>query len=185
MNFSDLNLNKNYLTSTKYFIYKDKDIDVEHKINVNKHISTQDKYDLFEVTFQKAEVDGKYQELLLDAFFHLNIVYLYTDIEFSAEDRADELELYDKLENSGIIDNVIAIIEETEEYTNLRNMFMQQLERNIKYKESAAATLRSFVQDLPKSAEAAKNIVDNFNPDDYKNVVDFAMAANAGRPVNQ
>lgn len=62
---------------------------------------------------------------------------------------------------------------------------MQQLERNIKYKNSAAATLRSFVQDLPKSAEAAKEIVDGFNPDDYKNVVDFAMAANAGRPVNQ
>ena len=95
------------------------------------------------------------------------------------------MELYDILEDNGIIDNVIAIMEQTGEYTNLKNLFMQQLNRNVKYKGSAAAVLSSLALDLPKSAEAAKDIVENWDLDKYKNVVEFAQAANAGRPVNE
>ena len=182
MNFKDLNLSKSYLTDTKTFIYTDKN-NVQHEVTVNKHISTRDKYDLFETAFQKAQVNGKYQELLLDVFFHLNIVYLYTDIEFSDEDRLDELELFDILEQNGIIDKVVYILTEDDEYNNLKELFVQQLERNIKYNGSAAAVLRTLTLDLPRNAEAAKKIVDGFNADDYKNVVEFAQMANMGRPI--
>lgn len=184
MNFKDLNLKKDYLTRTKSFVYTDKD-NIQHEIAVKSTIPVRDKYDLFQVTFQKSQINGQYNELLLEVFFHLNILYLYTDIEFSIEDRVDEMELYDILEDNGIIDNVIAIMEQTGEYTNLRNLFMQQLNRNVKYKGSAAAVLSSLALDLPKSAEAAKDIVENWDLDKYKNVVEFAQAANAGHPVNE
>ena len=46
----------------------------------------------------------------LDAYFHLNIIYLYTDIEFDEEDKEDELELYDKLEANKVILPVLGAI---------------------------------------------------------------------------
>lgn len=182
MNFKDLNLKKDYLTNQKSFIYTDKD-DVKHQVHVKQTLPIRDKFDLFEIAFQKAEINGQYNELLLDVFFHLNIVYLYTDIEFSEEDRLDEMELYDMLEHNNIFEQVIAIMQETNEYSELRRLFIEQLNRNIKYKGSAAAMLQTLVQDLPKSAQAAKNIVDNFNANDYKEVVEFAQMANGGRPI--
>lgn len=182
MNFKDLNLKKDYLTNSKSFVYTDKD-NIKHQISVKTTIPVADKFDLFEITFQKAEINGQYNELLLEVFFHLNMIYLYTDIDFSAEDRLDQMELYDILENNSIIDNIIAIMEQTSEYTNLKNLFIQQLNRNVKYKGSAAGVLQTLVQDLPRSAQAAKNIVDGFNVDDYKNVVEFAQMANGGRPI--
>lgn len=182
MNFKDLNLKKDYLTNQKSFIYTDKD-NIKHQVHVKQTLPIRDKFDLFEIAFQKAEINGQYNELLLDVFFHLNIVYLYTDIEFSDEDRLDEMELYDMLEHNNIFEQVIAIMQETNEYSELRRLFIEQLNRNIKYKGSAAAMLQTLVQDLPKSAQAAKNIVDGFNANDYKEVVEFAQMANGGRPI--
>ena len=98
MNFTDLNLQKNDSVST--FTIN------EQQINVIQYLPVEDKYDLMAITLQKAEEDGLYNELLLDVFFHLNIIYLYTDIDFSADDRDDELALYDILEANDIIDKV-------------------------------------------------------------------------------
>ena len=183
MNFKDLKLNKSLLdTYNSPYIYTDNQ-GVEHEITIKKTLPVFQKYDIISISLQKAENNGIYNELLLDVFFHLNIIYSYTNIEFDIEDRIDEMELYDILQSNQIIDNVIAHMEETNEYSNLRQMLMNQLDRNSKAKGTAAAALRTLVQDLPASAQAAKNVVENFNPNDYKQVLDFAMAANGGRPI--
>lgn len=183
MEFKDLNLNKSFLNeyNTPY-IYKDSQ-GVEHQITVRKTIPVSEKNDIIEITLQKSEMDGIYKELLLDIFFHLNIIYSYTNIDIPVEERVDEMGLYDLLEGNGIINGVVSSMEQTNEYSQLRRMFIDQLNRNTKAKGTAAAVLRTLVSDLPASAQAAKNIVDGFNPDDYKQVVNFAMAANAGRPI--
>ena len=175
MNFTDLNLQKNDSVST--FTIN------EQQINVIQYLPVEDKYDLIAITLQKAEEDGLYNELLLDVFFHLNIIYLYTDIEFNAEDREDELVLYDILEANDVIDKVIANMQEGE-YEALREVLERMLTLKLTYGNSAAAVMRTFVQDLPKNAAAAKEIVDNFDPKQYQSVVDFATAANGGRNIN-
>ena len=114
MNFTDLKLNTD-LNSVSSFTINDQ------QINVKQFLPVEDKYDLIAITLQKAEEDGLYNELLLDVFFHLNIIYLYTDIEFNAEDREDELVLYDILEANDVIDKVIANMQEGE-YEALREV---------------------------------------------------------------
>lgn len=182
MNFKDLNLKK-FSIEKKSFILIDKNNN-QHEINVNQFISSKDKKDLIDITLQKADKNGNYDELLLDIYFHLNLIYLYTDIDFDIEDRIDELDLYDILDQNDIINQTIANMKDGE-YEELRHELLAQKEFNMKYRNSAAAVLRSFIQDLPESVAAAKEVVDGFNPDDYKNVVNFAIAANAGRPINQ
>ena len=50
------------------------------QVNVKKYLPVSDKIDLIQVALQKAEEDDIYNEMKLDVYFHLNIVYLYTDI---------------------------------------------------------------------------------------------------------
>ena len=43
--------------------------------------------------------------------------------------------------------------------------------------------LQSVIQDLPKNAQMAADIVNNFDKSKYQAVVDFATAANGGRNI--
>ena len=53
----------------------------------------------------------------------------------------------------------------------------------MKYNTTMAALIKNVIQDLPKNAEIAKNIVDAFNPEQYKEVLRFAEHANGDRPI--
>ena len=43
--------------------------------------------------------------------------------------------------------------------------------------------LNKVMEDLPANAEAAAKIVENFDPNQFKAVVDFARYANGGRDI--
>ena len=52
-------------------------------IEVLKYLPIEDKYDLIMITLQKAEEDGIYNDIKLDMYFHLNLVYMYTNLSFT------------------------------------------------------------------------------------------------------
>ena len=151
------------------------------EINVKKYLPISDKIDLVQIALQKAEEDGVYNQIKLDMFFHLNIIYLYTDIEISQEEREDEYMLYDILESNDIIDQVVAAI--GSDYSELKDYLIEMMSDTLNYKNTAAAVLTRIIQDLPKNAAAAKEIVDSFDREKYENVRDFAIAANGGRNI--
>ena len=157
-------------------------VKLQNGIQVKKWIPISDKIDLIQIALQKSEEDGIYNEVKLDCYFHLNIIYLYTDIDFSAEDREDEMKLYDILEHNDIIDQVIAAIGE-DEYTTLEDYLFEMKSNYLTYKNTAAAVLNKIIQDLPKNAAAAKEIMDSFDPEKYQMVENFAIAANGGRNI--
>lgn len=176
MKFSDLKLN----TAIEE---KELVLSSGEKILVKSTIPVSDKIDLIQIALQKAEEDGIYNQIKLDIYFHLNLLYLYTDIEFSTEDREDEMRLYDILENNGVIVDVISAIGE-EEYEGLVNYLEDIKKANLKYKNTAAAVLTRIIQDLPKNAAAAKEIVDSFDTKKYPEMINFITAANGGRNIN-
>lgn len=172
--FSDLNINiEEKITS---FNFNGK------TVQVRSYIPIRDKYDLVMVTLQKSKEEGLYNPIKIDMFFHLHLIYMYTDIRFSDEDRKNEEVLYDKLVDSGFMNEFLSYMNE-EEY-NLLSSYVQSLVKdNLKYRNSAAAVIQSLIQDLPANAEAARKIVDSFDPEKYQEVIKFAEAANGGRPV--
>lgn len=172
MQYKDLNLKTNQETK------KVSGLDIQ----VLQYLPIQDKIDLIDIALQKAERDGVYNEMRLEMYFNLYIVYLYTDIVFDEEDRADEFTLYNELESNNVISKVIATIPE-EEYDNLFDTLQIVKKNNTKYKNSVASVLNSFIKDLPKNAESAMNIMQNFNPNDYQEIQNFVRKANADRPI--
>lgn len=154
----------------------------EKTIQVKSYLPISDKMDVVQITIQKAD-NGRYiDQLALDMFFELNLVYSYSNIEVTQEDRDDQFALYDRWTQDGTINTVIAAIPDGE-YNKLREAVDATIEDLMSYRGTAAAVVNSFIQDLPRNAKIAKEIVDSFDPEKYKEVVEFAKAANGGRSI--
>lgn len=174
MQYKDLKLKKNIPVD----ILKWED----NEIKIKNGLGADEIYDIVMITLQKSAEGGIYNPLKIDMYYHLNLVYAMTDIEFSAEDREDEVELYNELELSGFME---AFLEKVS--PKLYEYMVDSIEKTADilehYNVSAASVFKNFVEDLPANAEAAQAIVDNFNPEKYQAVVDFAKAANGNRPI--
>ena len=175
MKYSDLNLKIN----TETTVIK---INDNTEIEVLQYLPVEDKIDLIQIALQKSLENGIYNEIKLDMYFNLYIVYMYSNLEFTDEEKEDEFKLYNKLKSNDIIAHVIAGMDEGE-YDCLLDYLKSMQENNESYKKSAAALFQTFIQDMPKNAAAAAEIVDNFDKEKYKNVIDFAKSANGNRPI--
>ena len=153
-----------------------------NEIEVLDYLPIEDKYDLIMITLQKSLEDGYYNPIKIDEFFHLHLIYMYTNINFTEKQKEDEHKLYDSLKSNGLIDAFIEQMNEFD-YSELFNMLDDTKNELINYKHSASALIQSMIMDLPKQAEAAKQIVDSFDAEKYQNVINFAKAANGGREI--
>ena len=153
------------------------------KVEVLQYLPIEDKYDLIMITLQQAKEGNIYNPVKLEMYFNLNLVYSYTNISFTEKQREDEAKLYDTLVSSGFLNPVIEAIPD-DEYNELRNcieILEEKLENNEK---SFAAKLADFMEELPNKMQEAAKIAKNFDPEQFKNVINFATAANGGRPID-
>ena len=174
INFQDLNIKMDIAKKTFDF----NGVTIE----VSQYASIKDKYDIIMTALQKSDEKGIYNIVKMQMYFELNIVYIYTNLTFSSEDRADEAELYDKLMVSGLLEKILKEIPE-EEYNEMYNNLTELYSLIMKYRNTAGAVIQSMIRDLPKQAAAAKDIVDNFDPSKFQSIMNFVTAANGGRPI--
>lgn len=152
-------------------------------IEVLNYLPVDDKYDLVMVTLQKAEEDGIYNPIKLDMYFHLHMIYMYSNLSFTEKQKENESKLYDALKSNGFLNAFLATVP-SDEYQELFSYIDEIMEDTLTYKNTAGAVLQSIIQDLPKNAQAAADIVNAFDKNKYQAVVDFANAANGGRNIN-
>jgi len=152
------------------------------KVEVLQYLPAQDKYDLLMVTLQKSLENGAYNEFKLNLYFELNLVYMYTNISFTEKQREDEFKLYDTLKSNGFYELFFQAINE-DEYNELFAQLNAIKEASSAHRMSAGALISQLIDDLPANAEAAAKIVENFDPKQFKAVVDFATYANGGRNI--
>jgi len=90
------------------------------------------------------------------------------------------MKLYDALSSNGILEKIIEAMNE-QEYNFLYDALENIIAQTDEYKKSAAAVINKMVNDMPRNAEKAAEIVENFNPDKYKGLMNTAIKA--GMPV--
>ena len=59
----------------------------------------------------------------------------------------------------------------------------EEASKKMESKRSVASIITSLINDLPSQAQAAMDIVENYDKDKFKNVIEFAEYANGGRPI--
>lgn len=159
INFKDIDFNQSIDKTNKVINFNG------NEIQIVNYLSASDKYDfIMNVVFKSLDGDGIFDIFRADVYFNLNIIYLYTNIIFTAEDRANEFELYDTLKRSGLIDAVKAEIDEVELET-LHSYILQTQSRVTSYNRTTAATINNFLKTLPEKLEKVKEFINNFDPD--------------------
>ena len=148
------------------------------KIEVLKYLPIEDKNDLIHIALQNAEEDGIYNDILLEMYFNLYIIYFYTNINFTDKQKEDPAKLYDQMQSNGLITSVIEAMD-NDEYANLLTSLEVIRDANLTYKNTAGAVLQTIIQDLPRNAAAAAEIVNNLNPENFKEVQRLAQLANS------
>lgn len=172
LNYADLKLKKDI--SISMFDWNGKTVEVK------KYLPVDSVYDIIMITLQKSYEDGIYNPIKLDVYFHLNLIYLYTNLVFTEEEREDEFKLYDELYSSGFIKKFLEFID-SNEYSEMQDNISEIINYNMEYRNSAASVMRKFIDDLPENAATAAKIVENFDPEKYQAVIDFTKAANNGK----
>ena len=147
----------------------------DKEIEVKQYLPAEDKYDLIMISLQQSKENGIYNDFKLDMFLHLNLVFMYTNLTFTDKQRENLPGLYDILETNGIINLVVKNIPE-EELSNIYAAISEIKDSLVAYENSFAGVANNFITNLPENAQAAADIVDNFDPEKYSEVVNFAKA---------
>lgn len=154
------------------------------EVTVKQYLPLADKVDFCQMLIQQAKDQrGILNEVALNSLFQLYLVLYYTDYEFSEEELVDHFALYDKLYKDNVIAEVMNAIP-NQEYDNLYRDINRQIAREEFFANSVGYQIADFVNKLPEQMEKVAEIVNNFDPEKYQNVIDFATAANGGRNIN-
>ena len=152
-------------------------------INILQYLPVRDKNDLVQIALQNSRENGVINEIKLEIYFNIYIVYFYTDLIFSDEEKADPGQLYDELQSNGILTRILGAMNQNE-YNNLVDYLERIRASQDAYENSAAGVIKMFVQDLPKNATEAAELLKNVDLSKYEQVNKFAEAANGGRPIS-
>ena len=176
MKYSDLNLHLNKDVKT---------ISIQPGVDINilKYLPIEDKNNIIYFALKNSEDNGTYNLCLLDMWFKMYIIISYTDIIFTEDQKAQIEIIYDELNSNGILDAIIRAID-PEEYGWLTKQLQDALEIGLKYKSTIASVLHDFIQNLPKNAEQAKDLINGFNPEQFTNAMNFFKAINGNQPIN-
>ena len=164
MKFSDMNMITN---EPKTLLYNRKSIEVK------QYLPLADKMNILEMVIQTADVGTILNTLVVDAVFEVYLLFKYTDIEFTDEEKKDILNIYDVLENTGLIEEVIKTIPESE-YEMLRSNLELMIEDYKDYRNSAKGCVDAISIFAPTAAEKFNEEVEKIDTEKLENVTNLA-----------
>lgn len=140
------------------------------------YLPIQDKLDLVNIAIAKSR-DGynNINRYLARQLMNLYIVIMYTNISFTEKQKENEYKLYDILKSNQIIETVLKSIP-SQEYLELQALLEMLIEDEKNMNKSIAGAINNLLENLPKSAEAAQDIINSFDQEKYGQVLDLAKS---------
>ena len=144
--------------------------------SVIDYLPIQDKLDLVNIAIAKSR-DGynNINRYLAKELMNLYIVIMYTNISFTEKQKKNEYKLYDILKSNQVIETVIKAIPQ-QEYLELQTLLEMLIEDEKNMNKSIAGAINNLLENLPKSAEAAQDIINSFDQEKYGQVLDLAKS---------
>ena len=144
--------------------------------SVVDYLPIQDKLDLVNIAIAKSR-DGynNINRYLAKELMNLYIVIMYTNISFTEKQKENEYKLYDILKSNQVIETVIKAMPQ-QEYLELQTLLEMLIEDEKNMNKSIAGAINNLLENLPKSAEAAQDIINSFDQEKYGQVLDLAKS---------
>lgn len=137
---------------TKLSLTKNQDVKIlnwnNQDIEIKQYLSVKDKMELVSNVLNYSH-DGESNfanPIKLDVYTTLEILYFYTNINFTDKQKEDALKLYDLFIGNGLYSKIIELIP-TEEYYDLLNTIQESVEAIYAYQNSVMGILDNVVND--------------------------------------
>lgn len=168
--FTKLGLTKN--TNVGSFEWNDQTIEVK------AYLPIQEKLDLIATVINNCQDENNFiNEGKMSLFMSLEIVYRYTNINFTEKQKSDPAKLYDLLAGSGFFDDMFAVMPQGEykciaiwldktanhiyNYRNSIYGILDALKQDYSNLEFDAESIREKIAD-PNTLELLKSVLTNF-----------------------
>lgn len=168
--------------NTGFVTVNTKEIGIDDNFKVRLYLPIKDKYDIIDIVLQNSQENAVFNPIKMDMYFNTYLVFSYTDIEFSDEEKIDIEDTYDRLCRSGLLDLVLKNILESE-YKYLYDSLLTLSKDRTQFNSTTSAMIQSLINNLPEQAAAVENIIKNFDEEKFQRVIDFATAANGNRDI--
>ena len=136
------------------------------EIEVFQYLPVLEKYKLINLSLSESLENNIYNPIKIEVFFNLNLVFNYTALNFTVDELLDPYDLFDKLEQNGVIEKVAATIPETE-YKYLLENLITTMTRNSQYIQSVAASLDVVFEKLPKLTTGMEELNENIKSGNF------------------
>ena len=138
VSFTKLGLKKNEEIKTIKF----NDIEIE----VKQYLPTNDKLALISNVINNSHSTNYANPVLIEVMGSLEIIYTYTNINFTDKQKEDPMKLYDLLNSSGLIDAIVSAIPQVE-YETVIDGISDTVEAVYAYENSAMGILNTISKD--------------------------------------
>ena len=150
VSFTKLGLKIN--NATKSIMVADQEIEIKQYLPIN------DKLELISRVINSSADDMKFYNVgKMEIFLNLEILYTYTNINFTEKQKEDVCKLFDLVESSGLLNKILDNIPETE-IDFIRNTILDTVENIYKYQNSIMGILDTVVTDYSDLEFDAKNL---------------------------
>ena len=127
-------------------------------IEVKQYLPISDKINIITNVIENSADDNNFANpVKVEVFANLEIMYAYTNINFTDKQKEDPTKLYDLLEENGVIAEVIAAIPENE-YALLLGWIDETIESFYKYRNSVLGILDTISADYSNLSLDATNL---------------------------
>lgn len=169
--FSKLGLTKDKLDEFQTVEFNDQTVEVK------QYLPIAEKAELISRVLNNSVDDdaGYYNNLKLDMWLALEIVYAYSNISFTEKQKSDPMKLYDLLSSNKLLNLIIGLVPESEFYY-LTKVTHELATAIYTYRNSALGILDSIGRDYSNlnfdATEIQKKLADPENLTLLKNVVE-------------
>lgn len=169
--FSKLGLTKDKLDEFQTVEFNDQTVEVK------QYLPIVEKAELISRVLNNSVDDdaGYYNNLKLDMWLALEIVYAYSNISFTEKQKSDPMKLYDLLNSNKLLNLIIGLVPESEFYY-LTKVTHELATAIYTYRNSALGILDSIGRDYSNlnfdATEIQKKLADPENLTLLKNVVE-------------
>ena len=81
----------------------------DNEIEVLQYLPIEDKCALVNIILQNTQQEsGLYDHIRVDMYFHLYLVYMYRNLNFTEKQKENEDKIYDALTSNGLMDLIIS-----------------------------------------------------------------------------
>lgn len=150
-------------------------------IVVHQYVNAAVVDEMIQNTIEMSKNGVVYDEVKMDINFFYNIIKNYTDLDVS--EQTPEY-VYDILHSNNLADDILAALPQNT-YDRLYDYLMSNKYHYEKADANIAQKLREFIIELPDMINTLNYAMNNFNPEEYENIMQLVEKLNGDQPLDE